>query len=80
MSHFYDMLLTSQHKRSRPCPTRTRISAHNMRNDTALTGISGTVNLHLSERKEERSSSEKSGMISRRVYPAFFVASRTQPL
>jgi hypothetical protein len=47
-----------------------------MRKNTALAGISGTVRKLLSERKEERSRSEKSGMISRRVYPAFFVASR----
>ncbi len=80
MSHFYDMLVISQHKRSHPCHTRIRGNEQSIIKSMARRGTSGTVRRHLREQACERNERGKSLKNTKQACPAFFVASHTQQL
>jgi hypothetical protein len=69
--------LSSQHKGKLRCLSKTRTSRSGIIKSTVLIGISAIEMLCLKELVSERKKNEKNGKTTRRVYPAFFVASRT---
>ena len=70
--------VSSQHKKTKPCLSKTRGSAGSITKSTALIGISVTESSRLKELPKEKKRSEKSGEDLKQVSPAFFVGCSTK--